>query len=61
MVLRLTDAQNATILAIAETIAGPLPDDVAKDIVSEHLDTVRNVSEGTDEAAGTPTEDELLA
>ncbi|RQM20819.1 hypothetical protein B5M09_010240 [Aphanomyces astaci] len=61
MVLRLTDAQNATILAIAETIVGPLPDDVAKDIVSEHMDTVRNLSEGTDEAAGTPTEDELLA
>ncbi|KAH9091353.1 hypothetical protein LEN26_018765 [Aphanomyces euteiches] len=44
---RLTDQQNATVLAISEAICGPLPKDIAAGVVSDHLHTLRKFSNGT--------------
>ncbi|KAF0698389.1 Aste57867_10991 [Aphanomyces stellatus] len=50
---RLSDAQKTTIMAIADTMSGPLPRDVASDVVAEHMDTLTSFSHGLDSTQDT--------
>ncbi|KAF0698390.1 Aste57867_10992 [Aphanomyces stellatus] len=42
--LHLTDAQKETVLAIADAFAGPLPENTARDVVSDYMETLATFS-----------------